>query len=425
MSNEIPPMELELVTPEEVQPTPQDYEPQWGQWTRQFITVLLVIATIYALTLLGSIIQILIFSFLIAFLLFVPARFIAHRTRLKFSGSVVIVYFLIIMFIILLVLNFVPSLVQSGRELTSTLERAYNDARTWLDDYTPDQGVITIANVQIDIDPYVQQVRQLFTLLENEEDAPTTPTSLTELFPSTNFNPAAIINFTTSVIAGLLGGITNLLSTLFLALFISFLILIELPTYQRQLLRNVPKPHRREFLLLINKIAHVWIGFFRGQVTLVIVIGVLTWLQLTVMGADSALALAVVVALVSLIPTIGGILALIPLAIVPLIGGSSVYTDMSNVTFALLVVGINLVISQVIWNVVAPKILGDAIALPVPVIILGVFIGAAVGGAIGAFLIVPILGTVRVIVSYLISKIQQRDPYPGEDMPQLTFLARL
>ena len=66
----------------------------------------------------------------------------------------------------------------------------------------------------------------------------------------------------------------------------------------------------------------------------------------------------------------------------------------------MLVVGINLVISQLIWNMIAPKILGDALDLPLPVIIVGVFVGAAAGGVLGAFLAAPILATLRVIISY-------------------------
>jgi predicted PurR-regulated permease PerM len=94
-------------------------------------------------------------------------------------------------------------------------------------------------------------------------------------------------------------------------------------------------------------------------------------------------------------------------------------------TFTLLVLVVNVLITQVIWNVIAPKILGDAVRLPLPVIILGVFLGAGVGGILGAFLAVPILGTVRVIVLYLISKITLSDPFPGEEMPPVQDLATL
>jgi predicted PurR-regulated permease PerM len=145
-----------------------------------------------------------------------------------------------------------------------------------------------------------------------------------------------------------------------------------------------------------------------------IVIGILTWIQLTLLGIDGALPLAIFTGFISLIPTLGGIIALIPLAIVPLLQGSTVFIEMSHITVALLVVGINLVISQLIWNVVAPKMLGDALNLPMPVMIVGVFIGAAIGGILGAFLVAPIMSMISVIVGYVIAKVSGFDPYPGE-----------
>jgi len=407
-----------------------NYEPQWSQWTRQFVTVLLVIAGIYALTFLAPILQILVAAFLMAFLLYIPCRFVARRTNLNFSGAVAVVYLLLILIIFLLLVNVVPGFVESGRGLSNSIQRAYVDVRLRLEEYTPDQGKITVLNIPIDADPLIQQVRQLLGVTTSDTDQENPGEENTNdiadlINPSASFDPGAIINFLSTAISNVVGSITGFFSTMFLALFVSFLILVELPTYQRQFLKNVPRSHRREVIILIDKMRKIWTGFFKGQVTICILIGVLTWLQLTVMGVNSALALAVATAIVSLIPTIGGIIALIPLGLVPFIEGSTTFTEMPHGTFALLVVGVNLVISQVIWSVIAPKILGDAIALPIPVIILGIFIGTAVGGAIGAFLIVPILGTLRVVVIYLLHKINKRDPFPGEDVPEVTFLARL
>ena len=125
--------------------------------------------------------------------------------------------------------------------------------------------------------------------------------------------------------------------------------------------------------------------------------------------------MSVFVGVISLIPTLGGIIALVPVAAIALLQGSTVFTNLPNVTFAVLVVVVNLIISQIIWNIVAPKILGDAVNLPLQVIIVGIFIGAGLGGILGTFLITPLIGTVRVIVLYLLKKIGRQDPYPGQE----------
>ncbi len=207
----------------------------------------------------------------------------------------------------------------------------------------------------------------------------------------------------------------------------SFLILLDLPRYQIGLARSIAPIYRREVYLLMGQVNTAWMGFFRGQLVIVIIIGILTWLQLALMGVGNAIGIAVVIALISLIPTIGGIIALLPMFLVPLITGSTVplFADMSNLTLALLVTAIYLVWSQVVWTYVAPKILGDAVAIPLPVIIIGISVGLAVGGILGAFLIVPILGTLRIVLFYVVKKLNGHDPFPGEDTPDVTDLSTL
>jgi predicted PurR-regulated permease PerM len=133
------------------------------------------------------------------------------------------------------------------------------------------------------------------------------------------------------------------------------------------------------------------------------------------MGITNAEILAVITGLISLIPTIGGIIALFPLGLVPLLQGSTVLTDISNLGVAVLVVLVNAIINQIVWNIIAPKILGDALELPLPFIIVGVFIGAAVGGVLGAFLVAPTMGTIRILVVYALNKLAGRNPFPEPD----------
>lgn len=397
-----------------------DYQPQWSPWARQFMTVVLVIGGIYALTLLAPVIQVLITSFLLAFIMFLPSRMLAARTPLNFTGAVVILYLLLIVLIVLLILVFVPPFVDGLGNLVKSAIQGINDLQKALQDYRPEQGVITIFNVRVDLNDIIKPIRDLIVGASGTDtgtaagSVPIKPADIGQAIP-----------IVTSTAASLLGSVFQFITTALLSLFISFLVLLELPFYQRLLYRSVARSYQREIRILIRRVVNVWLGFLRGQVIVGLIIGALTWLQLRLMGIQGAGALAISTALISLIPNIGGIIALGPLGIVPLLQGSSVMIGLPNTTVALLVVVGNLVISQVIWNVVAPKILGDALSLPLPVIIVGVVIGTALGGILGAFLIAPILGTLRVLVLYTIQKIFQQDPFPGEEMPELGDLTKL
>jgi predicted PurR-regulated permease PerM len=406
------------------------YQPEWSPWFRQFMTVALVIATVYGLTLLAPVLQILIVTFLLAFLMYVPARFIAASTRFNFQGGVLISYVILVSLMVLFILILVPNIVNFFQSIPSGLRDLQTRLVGLLESIEPNSVVLPIVN--FNMEPVLEPLRQL--LLANTTLAPdgtvltdaTTTTAVNDIASALPaFDIGQIVNVASGTIGSLLGTISGLFSTLFLAIFLSLMVLLDLPRYQNQLFHSIQPEYQRETRLLFDKIGFVWRGFFRGQVTLGVIIGFLTAIQLVLMGVRQPVVIAMIVALISLIPSIGGFISLIPLAVIPLIYGSSVFPDLGRVPFALLVVGINLVWTQVIWNVVAPKIMGDAVSLPLPVIIIGIVIGAALGGAIGAFLIVPIAGTLRVLVFYVLAKINRRDPFPGEATPELVQLSTL
>ncbi|MFQ3673965.1 MAG: AI-2E family transporter [Aggregatilineales bacterium] len=396
------------------------YQPEWSPWMRQFMTVVLVIAVVFGLVLLLPVLQILVSTFLLAFLMYVPARFIAINTRLKLRGSIVVVYTLLILSIVLAITLLLPNVLRLIQSLPAGLQTLQARAADVLRGIEP--GSIVIPILDIDAETLLGPLRLLLTPEMIDPFNPPT-TSAGDALAGINFG--AIISVVTNLATGLVGTISGLLSTSFLAIFLSLLILLDLPNYQTGVMGLIPRPYHREMHILLYRIGRVWRGFFRGQVTVGIIIGVLTMAQLSIMGIAQPIGLSVVVALISLIPTIGGFIALIPLGLVPLISGSSVLTDWSNLAVALLVVGVNVLWTQVIWNGVAPKIMGDAVSLPLPVIIVGIVIGAALGGILGAFLIVPIAGSLRLIVLYILAKINSRDPFPGAAMPAMLPLDEL
>lgn len=413
-----------------MQPTPP-IEPasqwHWSPWVRQFVAVGLVVAGVYALTLLGPILSILITTFLLSFLIFVPSRFVAKYTRLNYSSSVLLIFLFILLLIFVLVLVIAPSVAQVSRNVGTGLSTELQAFEKSILEWEPAQGnynYTLFGLFQIDITPIAAQIREALLAADPKAAANIAQQAILSNIPS-SLDVGQIVSTATQVITSLIGTFTSFFSTLFLGLFLSLLILLELPRYQNVMLTSGSVPLQRELRLIGARIMNVWQGFFRGQLLLAIIIGVITFLQLAIMGVQGAVTISIIVAVISLIPTIGGIIALIPLGLVPLLQGSTVFTEMTNGTFALLVVIVNLIISQFIWNVIAPKIMGDAVSLPLPVIIVGIIVGTALGGALGAFLIVPILGTVRVIVMYLMAKVMQRDPFPGELTPEFESLAKL
>lgn len=413
---------------------PQDaaYQPQWGPWTRQLMIIVILVGSVYLLTLLIPVLQMLSLAAIFAFVMFYPARSITQRTPLPYKLVVTLLYLLVIVLVMFLILVLIPSIVGGVNTLVAGAEDAYTALQDSLLAYHPDQGITEFLGFPVDFNFILMPLRDF--LLGSSADASTAEGTSGEgtADPDTAGGVAMPVidlrQFLESFVnvAGTITGtlttaittVTGLLITLILALLVSFLTLLDLPKAQAAFYAWVPEPYQREYALLIRRIARIWNAFFRGQVLIGVVIGLLTWIQLVVMGISGAEVLAIFVGCIALIPSIGGVIALIPLGLVPLLEGSSVLVGLPPGTVALLVVIINLLINQVVWNLLAPVILGDALDLPLPVIIVGVFIGAAVGGILGAFLVAPVMGTLRVLLEYIIRKLSMQDPFPGQEAPR-------
>jgi predicted PurR-regulated permease PerM len=403
-------------------PTEAAYEPQWEPWFRRLGLVVLLIVVWFAADLLRPVAGLLAMTFIIGLLTYMIGDTLADHTFFSFRGAVIAAYIFLVGLTIIGTLLLIPPLVNSIESLYRTFEDAYHDLVLWMEEYEPDQGVIDVVGIEFDLNPYIDPVRRAL-LGEGEVTAPDDAAESGDAPAGNGFlDNIDITQITQGIfnIAGrAAGAVTSVAGWLFgvifafiMALFLSFLILMGMDRTKSSIERWIPSAYLDEYHCLMYEIADVWRGFFKGQVIIGIVIGFLTWLQLALMGVSSAAVLAVFAGVISLIPTIGGIIALIPIGIVPLIGGSSVFVGTPNWLIALIVIFINLLISQIIWNVVAPKILGDALELSLPVILIGVFIGSAVGGVAGAFLVAPIMSTIREIVFYVLSKISGQDPFP-------------
>ena len=401
-----------------------EYQPQLSQWVRHLLTVILLVAGVFLLTLVAPVLPTLTIAFLIAFVMFVPSRYLARRTPVPYAVAVILLYACLIILIVLGVLVITPTLVAGINNLLASMQIGYSELIANIKLLKPQNAVLDIFGVRVDMSEIVKTVQNALNSSSTADGSSLTSEQLTNAIQVQQATLGGLINqilplfgSVSQTVTSAIGSITGFIGSFLLAVFVSFLVLLDLPITQHVMGRQIPPAYHREFALLVHKVVHVWNGFFRGQVLIGFAIGVLTFIQLQWMGISNTFILAVITGTISLIPTIGGIFALIPLGLIPLIQGSSSFPDAPRGLLALLVVGINLVISQMIWNVVAPKILGDALDLPLPVIIVGVFIGAAAAGVLGAFLAAPVMATLRVLISYVWHKINRADPFPDQPAP--------
>jgi predicted PurR-regulated permease PerM len=168
----------------------------------------------------------------------------------------------------------------------------------------------------------------------------------------------------------------------------------------------------------------VWTEYLRGQLTVAVAVGILTAIVLFALGTPGALVLGVIGGFFNIIPTFGPIFAGLVAALVALVQGSD-RLNVSNVVFAVIVVGAYAVIQQLESNVITPRILGGTLAVSPLVILLGILVGFSGAGVLGAVVAVPVVASGREIFLYVRAKLVDEDPYPdGPPPPRRTLKDR-
>jgi predicted PurR-regulated permease PerM len=142
---------------------------------------------------------------------------------------------------------------------------------------------------------------------------------------------------------------------------------------------------QREIRYLIDVFVEYIAAFFRGQLLIALIMGVMFSVGFTLIGLNSAVLIGALLGLLNIVPFLGtliGVLTVLPLAYLQEGGGPEL---------ALMAIGIFVVIQIIESWVLTPKIMHDRSGLhPMMVVVSLFFWGTLLGGIIGMLLAVPL-----------------------------------
>ena len=171
---------------------------------------------------------------------------------------------------------------------------------------------------------------------------------------------------------------------LFLVPILSFFMLKDVSRFEKQLVDLMPteRLQKRTRWLLLD-ISNTLAAYIRAQITSCIVVGIMATICLLVLGVPYPLVLGVIAGVLEFIPTVGPITAAI--IVIGLTMTSSIKLG--------LVVGIFLIVMRIVQDyVIYPRIIGHGIKMHPLLVILAILCGAEIGGVIGIFLAIPVIG---------------------------------
>lgn len=383
-------------------------QPNWSPATKYTAGITIAVLGIYTLYLSSSVIPLLIMAALLAVMVRPIINWLQRRIHCSLSLAVTMTYLVVAFIVPLVVILLLPAVIDAFRYILSIdYPQIVQQIITWIFDTLTGLKDLPMPNAVLDqsldrtVDAVLSELQRLSQTTSIEIPAFATILQSLQAALTTTFGAAA----------GLIGNVFSVIILIIFIFLASMYMSLEVHTYRHSLLSLVPLPYQGEIDQLFTRIGQTWGAFFRGQITLMLIIGVLSWVGLTILGVPGAISLAIVAGVLEIIPNLGPVIATIPAVIVALLQGST-YLDISPAWLALLVVIFYLLLQQLENSIIVPRVLGDAVGLSPLVVMTGVLVGTVAAGILGALLATPVIATGYEILRYVYAKMNDADPFP-------------
>jgi len=191
-------------------------------------------------------------------------------------------------------------------------------------------------------------------------------------------------------------GVTGFLLSLILVPIYLFFLLNEKPRIEQHWKEYLPlraSPLRDEVADVLWEINGYITAYFRGQLLVCLVDGILIGTALTIFGLNFAPVIGALVVILTMIPYIGIIICWIPAVLIAAF-------QWGDWTHPIIVTAIFIVVQNLEGIFYAPRIVGNYVGLHPMTVIVSIFVwGLIIGGVIGPLLAVPLTATIKVLLA--------------------------
>jgi len=193
---------------------------------------------------------------------------------------------------------------------------------------------------------------------------------------------------------------------------VAFYLLRDWDTMMAQIQRMLPRSIEPTVVRLARESDEVLGAFVRGQLLVMLALGVFYGLGLTLVGISIGPLIGMVAGLLSFVPYLGFMIGFVAALIAALVQ----YGDWTHV----ILVGVVFTIGQLLEGyVLVPRLVGGKIGLHPVAVIFAVLAGGHLFGFLGVLLALPAASVVVVLMRYAIGRYRESDLYmePAADAP--------
>lgn len=201
--------------------------------------------------------------------------------------------------------------------------------------------------------------------------------------------------------------------------FLTLFMLLEAPQLRRSFLSTMRPDRSVTVEDIAHRVSRSVTSYVLGTVALSVLFGVVVLVTLLILGVPFALLIGLWVALVAMIPLVGGLIAGVPSVLI-----AALHSPTAGVVMIIVFVGFQLVENHFLY----PVVMSRTVRMNPLWVLLAVLIGANLGGVFGstlgaltgALVAIPVGGAIQVVFREVWQRTQATDTAAGDPRPDST-----
>jgi len=364
--------------------------PSWSSTTKLVVSLTIVAILAGLLIQFRGIIGPLMLAFVLAYLLSPLAEWIHRRLRFSWQLAVGVIYLLMLVMLLggltlggLGVVQQVSSLVTVVQQYLTSLPKVIEDLSGRIYQFGPFQFDFR----HMDLSAVSSQLLGM---------------------------AQSLLGRTGTLLSTVASGAASFVAWGMFVMIISYFVLAESGGLRGQILSMDIPGYSEDLRRLSAELGRIWNAFLRGQIIIFILTIIIYTIVLGILGVHYAIAIAVLAGLAKFVPYVGPFITWTTLALVAYFQGSTIF-GLSPLGYAILDVGLGIIIDQSFDNLVSPRIIGQALRVHPAAVLVAALVAANLVGLLGVVLAAPMLATVLLFWRYTLRKMLDLDPWPPGD----------
>jgi predicted PurR-regulated permease PerM len=366
--------------------TTQDHQsPSWTTTTKLIIGLTLVAIVAGVFLYYRSIVFLMILAFIISYLFQPIVSWLAGKTRMSWRLSTTLVFIIIIIFLIGLLTGAGLAIAQQLTGLFRVVQDFVNNLPEFannLSDFLAQYGMIS------ELIPLNELANRLLETIQ------------------------PLLGQAGSLVGSIATGAAISIGRIFLLLFIAYFLLSE---SQRVGEINLQIPQfDYDVRRMSRQLRNIWDSFFRGQIIIFVMVFVVYLVFLSALGVRYSIALAALAGLAIFVPYVGMWTTSIVTVLVTFFQPFN-YFGLVPWQYAILVLGVALLINFTFDNFISPRFLGRTLDIHPAAVLVAALLMANLFGLVGIILAAPSVATIKAVGTYVIRKMFDQDPWPESE----------